>query len=451
MEDTIVAISTNNIGIGAINIIRMSGQESLEILQQVFSNKKIKQAKSQTIHYGFIMNNGEKIDEVLVSIMRAPKTYTKEDIVEINCHGGYAITNKILEILILHGARLAEPGEFTKRAYLNGRLNLLEAESIEDLLESQTENQTILAMNHLTGKTTKLITSLRDKIVKLLSNIEVNIDYPEYIDELQITKENIKPVLTEVKEELEKIIQEAKNGELIKNGIKVAIIGKPNVGKSSLLNAILEQDKAIVTNIQGTTRDAIEASIVYQGILLNLIDTAGIRKTNNIVEKIGVEKSKQLIKEADITILVLNNNEELSKEEQNLLQIIDNQNNIIFINKNDLPTKLKPIKTNMSIVSGSAQNKKGIEQLKNQIIKNFHLENLNKKELNYLTNIRQITLAKEALNNINNVIKDNEKNIPIDILTIELKSAWENLGKIIGEYYEDELVDNIFKRFCLGK
>ncbi len=451
MEDTIVAISTNNIGIGAINIIRMSGQESLEILQQVFSNKKIKQAKSHTIHYGFIMNNGEKIDEVLVSIMRAPKTYTKEDIVEINCHGGYAITNKILEILILHGARLAEPGEFTKRAYLNGRLNLLEAESIEDLLESQTENQTILAMNHLTGKTTKLITSLRDKIVKLLSNIEVNIDYPEYIDELQITKENIKPVLTEVKEELEKIIQEAKNGELIKNGIKVAIIGKPNVGKSSLLNAILEQDKAIVTNIQGTTRDAIEASIVYQGILLNLIDTAGIRKTNNIVEKIGVEKSKQLIKEADITILVLNNNEELSKEEQNLLQIIDNQNNIIFINKNDLPTKLKPIKTNMSIVSGSAQNKKGIEQLKNQIIKNFHLENLNKKELNYLTNIRQITLAKEALNNINNVIKDNEKNIPIDILTIELKSAWENLGKIIGEYYEDELVDNIFKRFCLGK
>ena len=451
MEDTIVAISTNNIGIGAINIIRMSGQESLEILQQVFSNKKIKQAKSHTIHYGFIMNNGEKIDEVLVSIMRAPKTYTKEDIVEINCHGGYAITNKILEILILHGARLAEPGEFTKRAYLNGRLNLLEAESIEDLLESQTENQTILAMNHLTGKTTKLITSLRDKIVKLLSNIEVNIDYPEYIDELEITKENIKPVLTEVKEELEKIIQEAKNGELIKNGIKVAIIGKPNVGKSSLLNAILEQDKAIVTNIQGTTRDAIEASIVYQGILLNLIDTAGIRKTNNIVEKIGVEKSKQLIKEADITILVLNNNEELSKEEQNLLQIIDNQNNIIFINKNDLPTKLKPIKTNMSIVSGSAQNKKGIEQLKNQIIKNFHLENLNKKELNYLTNIRQITLAKEALNNINNVIKDNEKNIPIDILTIELKSAWENLGKIIGEYYEDELVDNIFKRFCLGK
>ena len=451
MEDTIVAISTNNIGIGAINIIRMSGNESLTILQKVFSNKKINQAKSHTIHYGFIMDNNEKIDEVLVSIMLAPKTYTKEDIVEINCHGGYAITNKILELLITKGARLAEPGEFTKRAYLNGRINLLEAESIEDLLESQTENQTILAMNHLTGKTTKLISNLREKIVKLLSNIEVNIDYPEYLDELQITKENIKPVLTEVKEDLEKIIKEAKNGELIKNGIKVAIIGKPNVGKSSLLNAILEKDKAIVTNISGTTRDTVEASIIHQGILLNLIDTAGIRKTSNIVEKIGVEKSKQIIKEADITILVLNNNEELSTDEQKLLELIENQNNIIFINKNDLPTKLKPIETNMPIIYGSAPNKKGIEQLKNQIIKNFNLENLNKKDLTYLTNIRQIALAKEALNNINNVLKDNEKNIPIDILTIELRSAWENLGKIIGEYYEDELIDNIFKRFCLGK
>ena len=451
MEDTIVAISTNNIGVGAINIIRISGKEALTILNEIFSNKKIKNAQSHTIHYGFIKEHNQKIDEVLVSIMKAPKTYTKEDIVEINCHGGYAVTNKILELIISKGARLAEPGEFTKRAYLNGRINLLEAESIEDLLESKTENQVSLAMNHLTGKTTKLITNLREKIVMLLSNIEVNIDYPEYIDELEITKDNIKPILSEVKQELEKIIIESKNGELIQKGINVAIVGKPNVGKSSLLNALIEKDKAIVTDISGTTRDTIEATLIHKGILLNLIDTAGIRRTNDIVEKIGVEKSKKMMNEADITILVLNNNEEITPEENQLLNQISKKNNIIFINKNDLKSQIKPITTSLPIIYGSATNKEGIEQLKDQIIENFHLESLNQKDLIYLSNVRQIALAKEALNSINNVIKENEKAIPIDMLTIELKSAWENLGKIIGEYYEEELIDNIFKRFCLGK
>ena len=451
MDDTIAAISTNNIGIGAINIIRMSGKESLNILSEVFSNQKIKNCKSHTIHYGYIVDNNEKIDEVLVSVMFASKTYTLEDIVEINCHGGYAVTNKILEILLLHGARLAEPGEFTKRAFLNGRINLLEAESVEDLLESQTDNQSILAMNHLTGKTTELITSLREKLVGLLSNIEVNIDYPEYVDELQITKENLTPILTELKTELEQIIKESKNGELIKKGINVAIIGKPNVGKSSLLNALLEQDKAIVTNISGTTRDSIEGSLIHKGILLNLIDTAGIRDTSDVVEKIGVEKSKEIMKSADITILVLNNNEKITSEEKELLKQLETKNNLVFINKNDLETKLEPIKTKLPIILGSTINNEGIEELKDQIINNFGLENLESKKLNYLSNTRQITLAKEALKNINNVIKDNEANIPIDMLTIELKSAWENLGKIIGEYYEDELIDNIFKRFCLGK
>ncbi len=450
MEDTIVAISTNNIGIGAINIIRMSGKESLNILSEVFSNQKIKNCKSHTIHYGFIIDNNEKIDEVLVSILKAPKTYTKEDIVEINCHGGYAVTNKILELLISKGARLAQPGEFTKRAYLNGRINLLEAESIEDLLESQTENQSALAMNHLTGKTTKLISSLREKLVKLLSNIEVNIDYPEYQDELQITKNNIEPILTEIKKELEVIITESKNGELIKNGIKIAIIGKPNVGKSSLLNALLEREKAIVTNISGTTRDTVEANLIHKGILLNLIDTAGIRKTDDIIEQIGVKKSKQLMQEADIIILVLDNSQKINSEEQKLLNTIEQKNSIIFVNKIDLPPQLE-LNTKIPIIYGSAFQNKGIEQLKDQIITNFNLDNLNAKDLTYLSNTRQIALAKEALTNINNVIKANQQNIPIDMLTIELKIAWENLGKIIGEYYEEELVDNIFKRFCLGK
>ena len=451
MEDTIVAISTNNLGIGAINIIRMSGANSLDILTEVFSNKKIKQAKSHTINYGYIVENNQKIDEVLVTIMKAPKTYTKEDIVEINCHGGYAVTNKILELLVCHGARLATPGEFTKRAFLNGRINLLEAESIKDLLTSQTENQSSLAMNHLTGKTTKLITNLREKLVGLLANIEVNIDYPEYQDELQITKENITPILTEIEQELNHIIAEAQNGTLIKNGIKIAIIGKPNVGKSSLLNALLEQEKAIVTDISGTTRDTIEATLVHQGIILNLIDTAGIRKTEDIVEKIGVEKSKQTMKEADITILVLNNNDQITIEEQELLKIIEQKNSIIFINKNDLPSKLEPIITKVPIIYGSALNKISIEKLKDQVIANFGLENINTKNMACLTNTRQITLAKEALTNIKNVIKANNQDVPIDMLTIELKSAWENLGKIIGEYYEDELIDNIFQRFCLGK
>lgn len=446
-----MAISTNNIGIGAINIIRMSGKESLNILSEVFSNPKIKNCKSHTIHYGYIVDNNEKIDEVLVSVMFAPKTYTLEDIVEINCHGGYAVTNKILEILLLHGARLAEPGEFTKRAFLNGRINLLEAESVEDLLESQTDNQSILAMNHLTGKTTELITSLREKLVSLLSNIEVNIDYPEYVDELQITKENLTPILTEVKKDLEQIIKESKNGELIKKGISVAIIGKPNVGKSSLLNALLEKEKAIVTNISGTTRDSIEGSLIHKGILLNFIDTAGIRDTSDVVEKIGVEKSKEIMKSADITILVLNNNEKITSEEEELLKQLETKNNLVFINKTDLKTNLEKIHTKLPIIYGSTLNNKGIEELKDQIINNFGLENLESKKLNYLSNTRQITLAKEALKNINNVIKENADNIPIDMLTIELKSAWENLGKIIGEYYEDELIDNIFKRFCLGK
>ena len=452
MENTIVAISTAS-GNAGIGIIRLSGKNCFDILDKIFIPKNKNKIKGYSIKYGNIINpeNNEIIDEVLVSYFISPNSFTKENMCEINSHGGMVIERKILELCLKNGAELAEPGEFTKRAFLNGRINLLEAESVEDLLESQTDNQSILAMNHLTGKTTKLITSLREKLVGLLSNIEVNIDYPEYVDELQITKENLTPILTELKTELEQIIKESKNGELIKKGINVAIIGKPNVGKSSLLNALLEEDKAIVTNISGTTRDSIEGSLIHKGILLNLIDTAGIRDTSDIVEKIGVEKSKEIMKSADITILVLNNNEKITSEEKELLKQLETKNNLVFINKNDLETKLEPIKTKLPIILGSTINNEGIEELKDQIINNFGLENLESKKLNYLSNTRQITLAKEALKNINNVIKDNEANIPIDMLTIELKSAWENLGKIIGEYYEDELIDNIFKRFCLGK
>ena len=450
MLDTITAIATNNIGIGAINIIRISGEESFPIIQKIFSNPKIIDSPSHTIHYGYIKDQDQIIDEVLVTIMKSPKTYTKEDIVEINCHGGYAVTQKILELIITNGARLAEPGEFTKRAFLNGRINLLEAESVEDILESNTTTQRNLAINNLTGKTTKLITELREQIVGLLANIEVNIDYPEYTDELVITKQNIEPILTEINQKLTKIVNESQNGKLIKNGLKIAIVGKPNVGKSSLLNTLLEEEKAIVSNQSGTTRDIVEGTIIYKGILFQFLDTAGIRKTTDTIEQIGVKKSEQTMQNADITILVLNNNEPITNEEKQLLEKLQNQKHLIFINKTDLPTKIK-IDENLKAIKGSTKTKEGIEELKEQIIREFKLNDIENKKLAYLTNTRQISLAKEAQKHLKHIIEENQKNVPVDILAIEIREVWEKLGKIIGEYYEEELIDNIFKRFCLGK
>lgn len=451
MDTTIAAISTNSIGVGAINIVRVSGPEAVEIVSKIFTNKKFKNAESHTIHYGFIKDGDNVIDEVLVMLMRAPKTYTKEDVVEINCHGGNITANKILELLYVNGAVPAEPGEFTKRAFLNGRINLLEAESIEDLLEAKNENARKMAINGVSGKTTKLIQDLREKMVSLLANIEVNIDYPEYIDELQITKENITPVLTEIKNELQKIVEESENSKKIKNGINIAIIGRPNVGKSSLLNALLEEDKAIVTDISGTTRDIVEGTIEYKGIDLNFIDTAGIRDTEDTVEKIGVEKSKKILEQADITILVLNNNEKLTKDDKKLLEKIEKQKAIIFINKVDLDSKIEDLETLKTILYGSTKTNRGLDDLKEEILKSFSLEDMSYKDLSFLFNTRQISLAKQALKSINHVMEENKNDIPVDMLAIDIKDAWENLGKIIGEAYEEELVDNIFKRFCLGK
>ncbi len=451
MNNTIVAISTNNLGIGAINIIRLSGDEAISIVSEIFTNKKFKESDSHTIHYGYIKDKDKVLDEVLVTLMRAPRTYTKEDIVEINCHGGYASTNAILQLLLKKGAVLAEPGEFTKRAYLNGRINLLEAESIEDLIEAKSTSASSMALNGVRGKTTKLIQELREEMVGLLANIEVNIDYPEYQDEVQITKESITPVLSKIKNKLNKIVEEAENGKYIKNGINIAIIGRPNVGKSSLLNVLLEEDKAIVTDISGTTRDIVEGSIFYKGIEFNFIDTAGIRETEDIVEKIGVEKSKEMLEKADITVLVLNANEELTSTDIELLKMIEDKKAIIYINKTDLEIKLSTLKTQLLQIKGSTITGKGIEELKESIISNFALNDLSNKDLTYLSNARQISLAKSALESIDKVIKANQEDIPVDMLAIDIKSAWESLGSIIGESYDDELVDNIFARFCLGK
>lgn len=452
MEKTICAISTNPGNGGAISIVRMSGPESVQITSKIFSNQNFKNAPSHTIHYGYILDKSEPVDEVLVMKMLAPKTYTTEDVIEINCHGGLSTTNKVLELLILNGAELAEPGEFTKRAFLNGRINLLEAEAVGDLIEAKNDAARNLAMKGVSGTLTKIIKSLREQIVNLLANIEVNIDYPEYEDEKIITHENLKPELTKISSFLKKIIQESEEGKIIKNGIDVAFIGRPNVGKSSLLNAFLEEEKAIVTDISGTTRDVVEGTKNLNGILLNLIDTAGIRETDDVVEKIGVNKSKKVFETADLIILVLNSNEKLTPEDKELLSKISNRKSIIFLNKNDLELKIeKEIFNYSNVTIGNTTTENGLNELKKRIIEMFHLDEIRNKDMNYLSNVRQITLAKKALENIKNVEKQIEENIPIDILEIELKEAWNNLGLIIGETYEEELIDNLFQKFCLGK
>ena len=449
MDDTIAAISTA-LGVGAISIIRVSGVDSINIVNKIFT-KDLTNVESHTIHYGYILDNNKKIDEVLVSVMRSPRTFTTENIVEINCHGGIATTNKILELLLENGARLAEPGEFTKRAFLNGRIDLVEAEGIMDLISSKTEKARAISINRVSGETSIIINKLRDKLVHMISNIEVNIDYPEYDDIEVVTNEKIMPDLTNIKEEITRLISKANDGKLIEEGIKVVIVGKPNVGKSSLLNQLLEEEKAIVTDIAGTTRDIVEGKIVLNGIILNIIDTAGIRETDNVVEKIGVEKSINLIDNSDLVILILNNNEELDSEELELLEKIKEKKNIILVNKTDLENKLDYTKLPEDIIKISVKNNIGINDLKQRIIDLFNLENLETSDMTYLNNKREINLLKESLNSINNAINSINNEEPIDIVELELKNSWEYLGEIIGESYKEELIDEMFKRFCLGK
>lgn len=448
MEDTIVAISTT-MGVGAISIIRLSGNEALNIASKVFT-KDLTKVQSHTIHYGFIEDGNEKIDEVLVTVMKAPKTFTREDVVEINCHGGVATTNKVLEVLLENGARLAEPGEFTKRAFLSGRIDLLEAEATMDLISSKAESARKISMSTLTGETSNLIKDLRNELVGIISNIEVNIDYPEYEDIEVLTNENVLPSVKKFKEKLEEIIRKSEDSKVIKEGIKVGIIGKPNVGKSSLLNSLLEEEKAIVTDIPGTTRDIVEGSLIISGIPLNIIDTAGIRKTDDTVEKIGVEKSLKMIDTADLVIYILNNNEKMTDEEKELLDKTKNKKRIIVINKIDLETKLdKSLLDNY--IEISAKENIGIDKIKNEIKRLFNIGEISSNDMTYLSNARSIALLKKSLNNINEVIEEINNDNPIDIVELSLKDAWNNLGEVIGETYTDELLDELFSRFCLGK
>ena len=449
MEDTIAAISTI-VGESALNVIKVSGKDSIKIVNKIFSGKNLEKVKSHTIHYGFIMENLDKVDEVLVSIFKSPKTYTREDVVEINCHGGVSVTNKILELLLVNGCRMAEPGEFIKRAYLNGRINLVEAEAVSDLISAKTETARKIGIKGLTGESSKLIKELREDLLSLIANIEVNIDYPEYEDAVIVTKDLIKEKINNMIFKLKDIIIKSENQLLIKNGIKVSIVGKPNVGKSSLLNKFLNEEKAIVTDIEGTTRDIVEGSIVLNGVEIKLIDTAGIRKTDNIVEKIGVEKSYKAIDESDLTLFVLDNSRKLSKEDEEIFKNIRDKKILIIVNKSDESNKLDISKfKNYEIIYTSTKEDNGIESLKNKIIEMFNLGNLELNDYTYLSNSRQISILKESMNIANDVLK--KSNEEVDLLEIDIKLLWEKLGEILGETYKDDLLDEIFSKFCLGK
>lgn len=451
MNDTITAIATAQ-GVGSIAIIRVSGQEAISNVNKIFKGKDLTKVASHTINYGYIKDGESIIDEVLVSVMKSPRSYTMEDIVEINSHGGIAATNKILELLLLNGCRLAQPGEFSKRAFLNGRIDLIEADGIMDMINAKTEISRKMAINQITGQVSNLILNLREQLIEILSNISVNIDYPEYDDVLVMTNEIMLPRLIKIEATLREVIAKSQDGRLIREGINTVIIGKPNVGKSSILNLLLEEEKAIVTDIAGTTRDIVEGKIILDGFILNIIDTAGIRKTEDLVESIGVKKSLDLINQADLVLFVLDNNDIISKEELDLLKKINSKNHIIVVNKVDKESKLNLQNLDKDkVVFLSALNNTGIDSLKNKIKEQFQLGKIEQNDLTYITNANNIAVLKECLNSINDIKVGISNNVPIDMLEIDIKHIWSKLGIIIGATYTDELIDQIFSRFCLGK
>lgn len=455
--DTIAAISTPP-GEGAISIVRMSGEEAVSIAQKVFSGKDLTQAKSHTINYGHIVDpkTHEEIDEVMVSLMLAPKTFTREDVVEINCHGGIVATNRILQLLLVNGARLAEPGEFTKRAFLHGRIDLTQAESVMDLIRAKTDRSMKIALNQLDGNLSHLIDSLRKDILDVLAQVEVNIDYPEYDDVEEMTTKLLKEKAIEIKQRIEQLLKTASQGKIMREGLATALVGRPNVGKSSLLNHLLHEDKAIVTDVAGTTRDVIEEYVNVSGVPLKLIDTAGIRETDDKVEKIGVERSKKAIEQSDLVLLVLNAAESLTKEDLELIRLTNDKKRIIILNKTDLEEKLDrkelaKISENAPVYATSILKNEGVEALEEAISKLFFKGIENSQSTVMVTNARHIALLKKAQNSLDSVLEGISSGMPVDLVQIDMTEAWNLLGEITGESYEDELLDQLFSQFCLGK
>lgn len=455
--DTIAAISTPP-GEGAISIVRMSGEEAVSIAQKVFSGKDLTQAKSHTINYGHVVDpkTHEEIDEVMVSLMLAPKTFTREDVVEINCHGGIVATNRILQLLLVNGARLAEPGEFTKRAFLHGRIDLTQAESVMDLIRAKTDRSMKIALNQLDGNLSHLIDSLRKDILDVLAQVEVNIDYPEYDDVEEMTTKLLKEKAIEIKQRIEQLLKTASQGKIMREGLATALVGRPNVGKSSLLNHLLHEDKAIVTDVAGTTRDVIEEYVNVSGVPLKLIDTAGIRETDDKVEKIGVERSKKAIEQSDLVLLVLNAAESLTKEDLELIRLTNDKKRIIILNKTDLEEKLDrkelaKISENAPVYATSILKNEGVEALEEAISKLFFNGIENSQSTVMVTNARHIALLKKAQNSLDSVLEGISSGMPVDLVQIDMTEAWNLLGEITGESYEDELLDQLFSQFCLGK
>ena len=451
--DTIAAISTP-LGEGAIGIVRLSGTDSFTIAQKIFKGKDLNSVASHTLNYGHIVDpdKDEILDEVMVGAMRSPKTFTREDIIEINTHGGIAVTNEILQLVIREGARLAEPGEFTKRAFLNGRVDLTQAEAVMDIIRAKTDKAMNIAVKQLDGSLSDLINNTRQEILNTLAQVEVNIDYPEYDDVEEATTEIILEKTTEFEALLTNLLKTARRGKILREGISTAIIGRPNVGKSSLLNNLLREEKAIVTDIEGTTRDVIEEYVNINGVPLKLVDTAGIRETEDIVERIGVERSRKALKEADLVLLVLNASEPLTDQDRQLLEISQDSNRIILLNKVDLPQQIELDEIPADHIKISVLKNQNINQIEDRINALF-FENagLVEQDATYLSNARHISLIEKAVESLQAVNEGLAMGMPVDLLQVDLTRTWEILGEITGDAAPDELITQLFSQFCLGK
>ncbi|UJS27776.1 tRNA uridine-5-carboxymethylaminomethyl(34) synthesis GTPase MnmE [Macrococcoides canis] len=456
--DTIASISTP-MGEGAIAIVRLSGSDAVLIADKLYKGKhQLSEVASHTINYGHIIDPATKevVEEVMVAVMRAPRTYTREDIVEINCHGGIMTVNRVLELALTNGAKLAEPGEFTKRAFLNGRIDLSQAEATMDFIRSKTDRASRVAMQQIEGRLSVLIKGLRQSILEILAQVEVNIDYPEYDDVEEATGTFLMEEARKIEESITNLLQTANQGKILREGLSTVIVGKPNVGKSSMLNNLIQDNKAIVTEIAGTTRDVLEEYVNVRGVPLRLVDTAGIRETEDIVEKIGVERSREALKKADLILYVLNNNEILTEEDYKLAEIIKNEDVIVIINKTDLETKLdlEEVKTMVGdapIVKTSMLSQQGIEELEEQIRTLFFAGEVSNQDMTYVSNARHISLLKSAKASISDAISAAEAGVPVDMIQIDLIKTWELLGEVIGESVDDGLIDQLFSQFCLGK
>ena len=458
--DTIAAVSTP-MGEGAIAIVRLSGDEAIQIADRIFrspSGKKLMKEQSHTIHYGHLENpaTGEVVEEVMVSLMKAPKTFTREDVVEVNCHGGLVAVQRVLQLVLKEGARLAEPGEFTKRAFLNGRIDLSQAEAVMDLIRAKTDRAMNVALNQMEGKLSRLIGDLRQALLETLAQVEVNIDYPEYDDVEEVTIPLMIEKGTWVKNEIDQLLRTSSQGKILREGLSTVIVGRPNVGKSSLLNSLVQENKAIVTDIAGTTRDIIEEYVNVRGVPLRLVDTAGIRETEDIVERIGVERSRQVLKEADLILLVLNSSEGLTIEDERLFEAIAGMDAIIVINKTDLPqkidlTKVRELSNNGKLVTTSLLKDEGVDELEEAIAGLFFEGNLESGDFTYVSNARHIALLHNAKATIEDAIGAAEAGVPVDMIQIDVTRTWEILGEIIGDTVQDSLINELFSQFCLGK